>query len=151
MLDKILVNLRILQTVAIGEKIYIGSDQSIHNLAPTYLNRATRLITGNNRQGTLTFVSHLVQLSVDYSNKLMNSKVLLQNQKKTFFDVENEAKERIDLENLSGAMRDSQIGFNNLQITYSDDASFIAQMCVLKEKVVDQNRKIERFFSQFTE
>ena len=146
MLDKILVNLRILNKLQPNQKLSVDYDHSLRVESDGWSTALLRTVTRNSRTTMLVYLNQLVLLSIEYSNGLMQTKLLeRQNDTTSSYLAAQDLKSKNDLDNLFSAMRGALDGFEQLKTTYEEDAQVVAQLDVVKNKLNDQVILVDSF------
>ena len=130
MLDKIILNLKIISKLKPGYKLSINENSTIY-IDSSYIQYIYRIFSDNSRQVTINFLENL---DIDITNCIEN---LIKEDKEMFLN----SKENILL-NISHNLNLSLIGLNNLINTYSDDELTISKIEIIINSFELKIRKI---------
>jgi hypothetical protein len=144
LLDKIIVNLRIISKIQENGKISTVNPGQISLESEGSLTSFWRTILGDSREKTVAFLIQLVNDVSEISDNILAFKFILDYDPTNMYQV-NERNKKIDsLISLSRQLQNSKKGIINLYNTYKSDASIAAKLEEIIDKIEAQIMKIER-------
>ena len=146
MLDKVLINLKVLSKVCEKGKISTIGGSNIALESDKSYTPLLRYLNGDSRKKTVDTIQDVVSNATEISNSMLqHSCMSLYDRKEqpTSFEINEYNKQFQQLKNLSSEMQNSLKGLSNLRVTYSSDANIVAQLEVITENVKRQVIEIE--------
>ena len=144
LLDKIIVNLRIISKIQESGKISTISPGQISLEDEGVWTPIWRKVLGDSREKTVVFLTQLINDVTEISDSILSSPFMI-NYDSTDLYQTNERNKRIDqLTNLSRQLQNSSKGVVNLHATYKGDASIASKIEAVMDKMESQTMKIER-------
>ena len=146
MLDKVLINLKVLSKVCEKGKITTVGGTNIALEAEKPLTPLYRYLNGDSRKKTVDTIQDVVTSATEISNSMLQHSCMSLYERKeqpTSFEINEYNKQYQQLKNLSAEMQNSLKGLSNLRVTYNGDANVVAQLEVISENVKRQIIEIE--------
>ena len=146
MLDRVLINLKVLSRVCEKGKIATVNGSNIALETDKSYTPLLRYLNGDSRKKTVEIIQDVVSNATEISNSMLqHSCMSLYDRKEqpTGFEVNEYNKQFQQLKNLSSEMQNCLKGLSNLRVTYGSDANIVAQLEVITENVKRQIIEIE--------
>lgn len=144
LLDKIIVNLRIISKIQENGKLSTINPGQISLESDGSMTPLWRTILGDSREKTIAFLTQLVNDVSEISDSILCSKYMMQYDATNMYQV-NERNKKIDnLTNLSRQLQNCKKGIVNLYNTYKSDANIASKLEEIIDKIEGQIIKIER-------
>jgi uncharacterized protein YktB (UPF0637 family) len=144
LLDKLIVNLRIISKIQENGKISTITPGQIALEDESLMVSVWRTLLGDSRDKTVGFLTQLMNDISEISEGILSSKYILAFDHTNMYQV-NERNKRMDqLINLSRQLQNSKKGFVNLHATYKTDASVASKLEEIMDKIEVQIITIER-------
>jgi len=144
LLDKIIVNLRIISKIQENGKISTINTGQISLEEETLMTPLWRTVLGDSRDKTIAFLMQLVNDVSEISDSILASKFIIDYDSTNMYQVNRRSKHIEDLTNLSRQLQNSKKGFVNLHSTYKSDANIAAKLEEIMEKADGLILTIER-------
>ena len=146
MLDKVLINLKVLSKVSEKGKISTISGSNISLENEKSYTPLLRYLNGDSRKKTVETIQDVVNSASEISNSMLQHSCMSLYERKeqpTSFETNEYNKQYQQLKNLSSEMQNCLKGLANLRVTYGNDANIVAQLEVITENAKRQIIEIE--------
>ena len=151
LLDKIIVNLRIISKIQENGKISTISPGQISLENEGVMTPLWRSVLGDSREKTVSFLTQLINDVTEISDSMISSPFMVNYDPSDMYQT-NERSKRIDqLTNLSRQLQNCLKGVVNLHATYKGDASIASKIEEVMDKMDSQVMKIERSLTMMKE
>jgi uncharacterized protein YktB (UPF0637 family) len=151
LLDKLIVNLRIISKIQENGKISTITPGQISLEDESILVSLWRTLLGDSREKTIGFLTQLMNDISEISESILLSKYIIAYDHTNMYQV-NERNKRVDqLINLSRQLQNSKKGFVNLHCTYKTDANIASKLEEIMDKIESQIITIERSLTMLKE
>lgn len=157
--DQLLVKLKIISKIRSNEKVEINNDKiSLQDI--NFYNSLIRYIRGDSRDKTISYISDIINNSIDVLLTFINSNHLqnaIQNKNKHINDdnISNNSKYEFmkcytSLLNLATELKNSLEGLENLRTTYQDDVHTASKIEVIMNKITTHTRLADETLNKVT-
>jgi predicted nucleotide-binding protein (sugar kinase/HSP70/actin superfamily) len=151
LLDKLIVNLRIISKIQENGKISTMTPGQITLEDESLMASLWRTLLGDSREKTVIFLTQLMNDISEISDSILSSKYILTYDPANIYQVNIRNKHVDQLINLSRQLQNSKKGFVNLHSTYKSDASIASKLEEIMDKIDAQIITIERSLTMLKE